>query len=159
LQRISSQGGQPRWPSATTTQPAAAFELLGRRYTHWKGQIADGPAAAARLARAAISDNPTGQTFAVYLDSNLRVLGWATVARNFVTAAYLSSREVFLPGVKLGADAFYLVRRHSDGSTDPTTSERLIAARLSSDGDRIGVPMLDHILLGNGERVLLAVRG
>ncbi len=61
-------------------------------------------------------------------------------------------REVFGPAVRLGAAAVIVAHNHPMGDPTPSAEDFAVTRRLKEAGDVIGIPVLDHIVIGKGER-------
>ena len=68
-------------------------------------------------------------------------------------------REVFVPAVKESAAAIILVHNHPTGDPAPSSEDIAITRRLREAGDIMGIKVLDHIIIGDGEYVSFVERG
>ncbi|MBE9487089.1 MAG: hypothetical protein IMY82_07965, partial [Chloroflexi bacterium] len=68
-------------------------------------------------------------------------------------------REVFAPVLRESAAAVLFVHNHPSGDPSPSREDIEITSRLKQIGDLMGVRVLDHIIVGNGDYVSLADRG
>lgn len=68
-------------------------------------------------------------------------------------------REVFVDAVRRSAGSVIFVHNHPSG--DPTPSEMDIATnrRLMEAGEILGIPVLDHIIIGDGKYVSMRAAG
>ena len=57
------------------------------------------------------------------------------------------------------AAAMILVHNHPSGDPSPSPEDLTITRRLKEAGELIGIPVLDHIIIGNGEFVSFVERG
>lgn len=60
-------------------------------------------------------------------------------------------REVFAAPLRRGAANVILVHNHPSGSSEPNQADIDITQRLAWAGDIIGIQVLDHIIIGDGE--------
>ena len=60
-------------------------------------------------------------------------------------------REVFAAPLRRGAANVILVHNHPSGSSEPSQADIDITQRLAWAGDIIGIQVLDHIIIGDGE--------
>lgn len=75
--------------------------------------------------------------------------GWARLSTSWLDAGFLDPRAVLDGAAAVGGAAVVvLARLRIEGAVLPTGSEAVQAARLRAAGDRRGMPMLDHIVIG-----------
>lgn len=85
------------------------------------------------------------------LDGRHRVTGWAEVSRGTLTSSLVHPREVFGPALRMGAAAVIVAHNHPSGDPSPSLEDRAITDRLKQAGTLLGVPLLDHIIIGAGQ--------
>ena len=68
-------------------------------------------------------------------------------------------REVFFSAVRRGAANVILVHNHPSGSPSPSEADILLTKRLDEAGKIMGIQVLDHIIIGDGEYVSLKSEG
>ena len=93
------------------------------------------------------------------LDTRNIVLEEIEVARGWLAGVEVHPREVFLPLLRGGAAAAIVVHNHPSGSSEPSEDDIVLTNRLRSVGDLVGIPVLDHVVIGDGNYVSLAERG
>lgn len=59
-------------------------------------------------------------------------------------------REVFSVAVRKQAAAFVAAHNHPSGDCSPSEEDRELTQRLGSAGEIIGIPLLDHLIIGDG---------
>ncbi|WP_419191770.1 JAB domain-containing protein [Engelhardtia mirabilis] len=145
---------------ASAERLAAAFEL-GRRVERSRldprASVAD-PEAAFQL----LSTECRGldrETFQVLLlDGRHRLIRRHCVAVGTLTTSLVHPREVFGPAVREGAAAVLVAHNHPSGDPEPSSEDREVTRRLLDVGRLLGVPLLDHLVLGDGRYVSLRRR-
>jgi DNA repair protein RadC len=65
-------------------------------------------------------------------------------------------REVFRPAVSEGAAGVILVHNHPSGDPTPSAEDRAVTRQLGSAGRAVGIPVLDHVVVGRGAYTSLA---
>ncbi len=118
--------------------------------------------AAARVARAVFEDlNADQEHFLVLaLSARYRVIGFHVVASGGMDAAQVDARLVFRSALLLGAHSIILVHNHPSGDPEPSADDTRLTARLAHVGGLLGLPVVDHLVLGHGPRyVSLKERG
>ncbi len=93
------------------------------------------------------------------LDAKHRVQVIRQVAQGSVTAVEVHPREVFGPLVREAAAAVIVVHNHPSGDPEPSTHDTILTQRLKQAGDIMGIPLLDHVIVGAGGYVSFAERG
>lgn len=86
--------------------------------------------------------------FAFYLDARHRLLRSHQVSVGSLTAAPVHPREVFGPALREAAAAVLVAHNHPSGDARPSAEDRRVTARLRETGDLLGVPLLDHVVVG-----------
>ena len=72
-------------------------------------------------------------------------------AEGIITAYGEFPREVFAAPLRRGAANVILVHNHPSGSSRPSQDDIDLTQRLSWAGDIMGIHVLDHIIIGDGE--------
>lgn len=62
-------------------------------------------------------------------------------------------REVFLQAVKRSAGAVAFIHNHPSGNPEPSADDIEATHRLVEAGKLLGIPVIDHIIIGDGEYV------
>jgi len=65
-------------------------------------------------------------------------------------------REVFNPAIRESAAAVILVHNHPSGDPSPSEEDRELTRRLKKSGELLGIPVLDHIIIGDGKYLSFA---
>lgn len=109
-----------------------------------------GPAEAARIARDAWPDDGV-ETFGILLlDARRRVTGVVHISRGCLTSSYVHPREVMGPACAHKAASLILVHNHPSGDPEPSPDDLPLTRRLHACGALLGIPVTDHIILGDG---------
>ena len=89
------------------------------------------------------------ETFlAVYLDGRNRVVREERVSEGTATSALVHPREVFGPALRAGAVSAVVVHNHPSGDPTPSAEDFEVTRRLRASGDLVGIPLLDHLVVG-----------
>lgn len=94
---------------------------------------------------------------ALLLNARHRVVREVLVTRGIVDAAPIHPREVFRPAVSEGASGVILVHNHPSGDPTPSPEDRAVTRQLAEAGRALGIPILDHVVVGRGRYVSLAI--
>lgn len=71
------------------------------------------------------------------------------VARGSVAGVEVHPREVFRPLVRMAAAGGVLVHNHPSGDATPSTEDIELTRRLREVGRLIGIPIIDHVVIGD----------
>jgi len=93
---------------------------------------------------------------ALLLNSRHRVVREVLVTRGTLDASLIHPREVFRPAVAEGAAGVILVHNHPSGDPTPSAEDRAVTRQLAEAGRALGIPVLDHVVVGRGAYVSLA---
>ncbi len=96
---------------------------------------------------------------ALLLDAKNRLIKEVQISEGSLSASIVHPREVFAPVLRESAAGVLFVHNHPSGDPTPSQEDIEITKRLKQVGDIMGVRVLDHIIIGNGEYVSLADRG
>ncbi|HUG36358.1 MAG TPA: DNA repair protein RadC [Candidatus Limnocylindrales bacterium] len=152
LERVPGVG------TATAARILAALEL-GRRAAAEEGGGAvqvRGPADVFARMGPRLRDAPQEEFHALLLNSRHRVLREVLVTRGILDSALIHPREVFRPAVCEGAAGIILVHNHPSGDPTPSAEDRAVTRQLAEAGRAVGIPVLDHVILGRAGYASLA---
>ena len=93
------------------------------------------------------------------LDSRLRKIGEAQVARGSGNSVFVTPRDVFRPAVREGAVGVVVAHNHPSGDPSPSGEDLALTARLVDAGDTLGIQLLDHLVVVDGGYVSIAELG
>lgn len=140
---------------------AAALEL-GRRAAAESGSVGDrirGPADVWRRVGPSLRDLDQEEFHALLLNTQHRVVREVFVTRGILDASLIHPREVFRPAVAAGAAAVILVHNHPSGDPSPSPEDRAVTRQLAGAGRTLGIPVLDHVIVGDGRWAALSNEG
>jgi DNA repair protein RadC len=93
------------------------------------------------------------------LDGKNRIIRRVQISEGSLNQSIVHPREVYLPAVKESAAAIILVHNHPTGDPAPSSEDIAITRRLKEAGEIMGIRVLDHIIVGDGEYVSFVERG
>jgi DNA repair protein RadC len=96
---------------------------------------------------------------AVLLDTKNRVLRTETISIGTLDSSLVHPREVYRVVVREGAACWIAVHNHPSGDPTPSPEDIAITKRLKDAGELLGVPLIDHLILGDGNYTSLRERG
>jgi len=129
----------------------AAF-ALGRRAARGTRTIRSAIASPA-LVHELMSSELAGlahETFHVLLlDGKHRLRRRQRISEGTLTSSLVHPREVFAPAVRERAAAVICVHNHPSGDPEPSREDLDVTQRLIEAGRLLGVPLLDHVVVGD----------
>jgi DNA repair protein RadC len=142
---------------AKATTILAAIELGKRVYQTRPNEktVVDDPSVAA----AALSHELMWQAqerFAILLlDVKHRMLGTQVITIGTATETLAHPREIFRQVLKQGATRLIIAHNHPSGNLEPSPEDLSLTRQLLSGAQFLGIPLLDHLILGNGDFISL----
>ncbi len=107
-----------------------------------------------------LADIEDREVFAVLmLDGKNRLAAREVVSVGTLTSSLVHPRHVFRPAVLANAAAIVCVHNHPSGDPEPSAEDIECTRRLAQAGRLLGIPLLDHVVLGAGRHVSLRERG
>ena len=82
-----------------------------------------------------------------------------TVSRGTVNASCATPREIYIEALRFRACGIILLHNHPSGDPAPSREDCLFTERVREAGSLVGVPLLDHIIIGDNSYVSLRERG
>ena len=102
---------------------------------------------------------PQEQFGAVYLSTKNQLIAYRTLTIGTINASLAKSREVFRYALRYNAAAVVLVHNHPSGNPEPSHEDIVVTQRIADAGQIMEIPVLDHIIIGDGTFVSLCERG
>jgi len=85
------------------------------------------------------------------LDNKARAVGFKSIFTGTANASLVHPREVFRAAIMLGACSIILAHNHPSGDPDPSDEDTQMTKRFVEAGRLLGIPVTDHIILGDGQ--------
>lgn len=89
----------------------------------------------------------------LYLDARHVVQAVKTVSVGTLDASLVHPREVYRPAVAMQAAAVIVAHNHPSGCAQPSGDDLELTRRLARCGRLLGIELLDHLIVGDGELV------
>lgn len=89
----------------------------------------------------------------VCLDAKGQVISECKLSEGSVRMSLISPREVFLEALSKKAVNLILVHNHPSGDPTPSIADKAVTEDLRIMGDQMGIPLLDHIVIGDNKYV------
>lgn len=145
LQQLQQQYGIG---PARSSQIVALFELYKRiSYTQEKKKIS----CAKEIAELYFPKTKSMQKenfIAVYVDTKNNIIAEETISVGILNSSLVHPREVFHGAIKHLAHSVIVLHNHPSGDPEPSTEDIQITKILEKTGKLMGIPLLDHVILG-----------
>lgn len=139
---------------------AAAFEL-GRRL-HGPLASRTGPLNTPERLHRAVRPELVGRDrerfLVLLLDGKHRLRRLLTTSVGTLTSSLVHPREVFGPALREGAAALAVAHNHPSGDPEPSAEDLEVTRRLVRTGRLVGIPLIDHLVVGDARFVSLRER-
>lgn len=99
------------------------------------------------------------ETFwSLLLDGKQRLRRLVPVSAGTLTASLVHPREVYRAAIREAAAALIVAHNHPSGDPEPSAEDLAVTERLRQAGELLGIPLQDHVILGEGTFVSLRER-
>ncbi len=147
--------------TAKIAQLRAAFEL-GRRLM--RESLGDTPVlSSSRLVYsffAPVVKNMKREIFlCALLDAKNRFIREVKISEGTLTNSLIHPREAFQEAIRESAASVIFIHNHPSGDPEPSRDDLAVTERLRDAGLIIGIPVLDHVIIGDGRYVSLKEKG
>lgn len=146
---------------AGASKIAAALELGRRLATEpsSRGDRIRGPGDVFQRLGPILRDRKQEEFWVLYLDSQNRVLSERRITVGLLNSSLVHPREVFAPAISRAAASLILAHNHPSGDPDPSPEDLDVTVQMVESGRLLGIPVRDHIVLGDTSFVSLLERG
>ncbi len=130
----------------------AAMEL-GRRITQAGTLDAEritSPGEAAHYLMGRLRYETHERFLVVLLSSKNRIMQIVKIAEGSLTSAVVHPREIYAPAVVNHAACILVAHNHPSGDPYPSEEDRKLTVALEEAGKILGIPLLDHVVIGDG---------
>lgn len=81
------------------------------------------------------------------------------ISRGTVNASLITPRELFIEALRYRGVGIILLHNHPSGDPAPSREDCALTARVQEAGKIMGIPLLDHIVIGDNSYVSFKERG
>lgn len=103
----------------------------------------------AYLCRAGHSERDREAFVVLLLDVKHRIIAEEVISIGILDGALIHPREVFKAAIAASAAAVIVAHNHPSGDPHPSGADREVTARLRKAGELLGIPLLDHVIVGS----------
>lgn len=101
----------------------------------------------------------TEHTLLVMLDNKNRIINDSIISKGTVNSSLLSPREIFLMALQNKAVYILLLHNHPSGDPTPSKQDLTITKRIMEASKLIGIPLIDHIIIGDNKYISFREKG
>lgn len=91
----------------------------------------------------------------LFLNTKNEIGSYENVSIGNLSSSIVHPREVFRSAVKKSAAAIIVIHNHPSGNPLPSQNDLDITKRLAEAGKLMGIPLLDHLIIGDGVYISL----
>jgi DNA repair protein RadC len=110
----------------------------------------DSPESAAAIFTAILRDEPAEVFALLCLSTKHHVIAYHEVSRGTLDATLVHPREVFKAALLANAAGIVVAHNHPSGDPMPSPNDVAVTRRLVQAGELIGIPLIDHLVIGDG---------
>jgi DNA repair protein RadC len=97
--------------------------------------------------------------YCLLLDVKNRLIREHRVSEGTLTSALIHPREAFREAIRESAAAVIFVHNHPSGDPSPSREDIAITGKLEGAGEAVGIRVLDHVIIGDGEYASMLEKG
>jgi DNA repair protein RadC len=137
---------------AKATTILAAIELGKRAYQLRPNEkiVIDSPDAAVSALSGELMYQAQERFAVVLLDVKNQIVAVKVVTIGTATETLVHPREIFREAVKQGATKLIVAHNHPSGNLQPSNEDIQLTEQLLQGATFLAIPLLDHLILGNG---------
>jgi DNA repair protein RadC len=101
-----------------------------------------------KAVRSYFADHDREEMIVVLLDAKHRINGINSVSIGSLTLSIVHPREIFKAAILANSSAIIAVHNHPSGDPTPSGEDLALTKRLKNAGEILGIPLLDHLVIG-----------
>jgi DNA repair protein RadC len=90
------------------------------------------------------------QFIVILLNGKNKVIGTEVISEGSLSSSVVHPREVYASALLHHAAAIMVAHNHPSGDPKPSDEDREITSLLAQSGKVLGIPLVDHIVIGDG---------
>lgn len=91
----------------------------------------------------------------ILLNTKNEIIATEDISIGSLNSSLVHPREVFVGAIRKSASSIILMHNHPSGNPNPSNEDMKITKRLIEAGKIIGIEVLDHIIIGDGQFISL----
>ena len=146
--RMPAKTGRRACEACAVVGPKATVQLCLRRTGRPPGKLVGNATDVCTLMRG-VEEADRESFYTLHLDTRHRIIDVDRVAVGSLSGVEVHPREVFKSALLSGAAAVIFVHNHPSGTSEPSRMDLELTSRLRQVGELVGIPVLDHIIVGH----------
>ncbi|MCU7393003.1 JAB domain-containing protein [Bacillus sp. ST24] len=105
-------------------------------------------------------DEMPHEIFGVFnLNTNNEIIGCSIVSQGSINCTIIHPREMFRTAILNNASSIVCFHNHPSGDPFPSPEDREVTKRLEEFGGKLGIELIDHVIIGEHRFVSLREKG
>ena len=158
---LAEETGNKELTPGTLRKIEVIYELVQRinKQPRDNRYIIGGPEDAYKVIKDSLQYEMQENFVVLLLDTKNQVIGTKLLTKGTIAASLVDPREVFKAAIDAKAMSIIVAHNHPSGNPQPSNEDIAVTKRLCKSGDILGVPVLDHIIVGDDRYISLKEEG
>lgn len=109
------------------------------------------PQKVVELSRQILKNQDREHILVITMDTKLKPTAMEIIAIGSIDQVGIEPRDIFKHAIISNATALVMVHNHPSGDSYPSKEDYRITKRIHEAGEMLGIPLLDHIIVGDDE--------
>lgn len=131
--------------------PIVKLKMVKEKGLPYGEKKLDGPEKVVELASLLLDGADREYLLVISVNAKTQPLALEIVSIGSVDTAFAVPRETFKHAVLSNAAGILLVHNHPSGDCRPSKEDMEITERMERAGEILGIPVIDHVVIGEGE--------
>lgn len=127
-----------------------SLKMLKEKNLEYTFETVKKPVNAVKLVKELIGEVDREYVVVLNLNTKLEPNSIEICGIGSLSESMIHPREIFKSAVLSSAGGIIMVHTHPSGSVEPSPDDILTTQRIRSAGEILGIPLLDHIIIGDG---------
>lgn len=101
----------------------------------------------------------TEHLYAAFLDASGRILHYQIVFMGTIQSSLANPREILRLALQYDTAHYVVLHNHPSGDPEPSMEDVQMTRHLKEASELIGIPLMDHIIIGDNQYISLKERG
>jgi DNA repair protein RadC len=97
-----------------------------------------------------MGDRATELFLVLFIDIRNRIIGFTELSSGETAGVMVNPAGIFREALLVNAAAMITVHQHPSGNATPSPEDRALWRRLDAVGELLAIPVMDHLILGEG---------
>lgn len=144
---------------AVKLKAVAELSLRLRQVDQIQQPVIDNPQSAIAYLEPLIAKSEKEELLVLLLDVRKKLIRHERVSLGGLSSASIAPRDVFRPALKANAHSMILSHNHPSGDPSPSEADITATRELVRFGEKLGIPVVDHIIVGDPKSLSLRESG